>query len=94
MLDRDAQADEAVVAQAAQLHGLGLRIRTLTAFYDEWLGKLPVSELERVSLMFDIQELHAPAYARTKRIIDLALRPGGAGAAGRGHPDSCGLPTG
>jgi lipopolysaccharide/colanic/teichoic acid biosynthesis glycosyltransferase len=72
VLDRDAQADEAVVAQAALLHGLGLRIRTLTVFYDEWLGKLPVAELERVSLMFDIQELHAPAYARTKRIVDLA----------------------
>ena len=71
VLDRDAQADEAVVAQAALLHGRGLRIRTLTVFYDEWLGKLPVAELERVSLMFDIQELHAPAYARTKRIIDL-----------------------
>jgi lipopolysaccharide/colanic/teichoic acid biosynthesis glycosyltransferase len=73
VLDRDAQADEAIVAQAARLHGLGLRIRTLTVFYDEWLGKLPVAELERVSLMFDIQELHAPAYARTKRIFDLAF---------------------
>lgn len=71
VLDRDAQADEAVVAQAALLHGLGLRIRSLTVFYDEWLGKLPVAELERISLMFDIQELHAPAYARTKRIIDI-----------------------
>jgi lipopolysaccharide/colanic/teichoic acid biosynthesis glycosyltransferase len=71
VLDRDAQADEAVVAQAALLHGLGLRIRTLTVFYDEWLGKMPVAELERISLMFDIQELHAPAYARTKRVVDL-----------------------
>jgi len=71
VLDREAQTDEAVVAQAARLHGLGLRIRSLTVFYDEWLGKLPVAELERISLMFDIQELHAPAYARTKRIIDL-----------------------
>jgi lipopolysaccharide/colanic/teichoic acid biosynthesis glycosyltransferase len=72
VLDRDAQVDEAIVAQAALLHGLGLRIRTLTVFYDEWLGKLPVAELERISLMFDIQELHAPIYARTKRIVDLA----------------------
>ena len=73
VLDRNAQADEAVVAQAAMLHGQGLRIRTLTVFYDEWLGKLPLAELERVSLMFDIQELHAPVYARTKRIIDLGF---------------------
>lgn len=71
VLGRDAQSDEAVVAQAAVLHGRGLRIRTLAVFYDEWLGKLPVADLERVSLMFDIQELHAPGYARMKRAVDL-----------------------
>jgi lipopolysaccharide/colanic/teichoic acid biosynthesis glycosyltransferase len=71
VLGREAQADEAVVAQAATIHGGGVRVRTLTLFYDEWLEKLPVSDLERLSLMFDIQELHAPRYARLKRIIDL-----------------------
>jgi lipopolysaccharide/colanic/teichoic acid biosynthesis glycosyltransferase len=71
VLGREAQTDEAIVAQAAVLHGRGTRIRTLTLFYDEWLGKLPLSELEPVSLMFDIQELHAPRYARLKRIFDL-----------------------
>ncbi|MHB8219922.1 MAG: sugar transferase [Acidimicrobiales bacterium] len=71
VLGREAQADEVVVAQAAVLHGRGLRIRTLSVFYDEWLGKLPLADLERVSLMFDIQELHAPAYARAKRVVDL-----------------------
>jgi lipopolysaccharide/colanic/teichoic acid biosynthesis glycosyltransferase len=72
VLGREAQADEVVVAHAAVLHGRGLRIRTLSVFYDEWLGKLPLADLERVSLMFDIQELHAPAYARAKRVVDLA----------------------
>jgi len=72
VLGREAQSDENVVAQAAVLHGRGLRIRTLSVFYDEWLGKLPLADLERVSLMFDIQELHAPAYARAKRVVDLA----------------------
>ena len=71
ILGREAQADEAVVAQAATVHGGGVRVRSLTNFYDEWLGKLPLADLERVSLMFDIQELHAPRYARLKRIIDL-----------------------
>jgi len=71
VLGREAQIDEAVVAQAATIHGGGVRVRTLTLFYDEWLGKLPVADLERLSLMFDIQELHAPRYARLKRIIDL-----------------------
>jgi lipopolysaccharide/colanic/teichoic acid biosynthesis glycosyltransferase len=72
VLGQKAQADEAVVAQAALLHGRGIRIRTLSLFYDEWLGKLPVSELERLSLMFDIQELHVPRYARLKRVVDVA----------------------
>jgi len=71
VLGREAQSDEGIVAQAATVHGGGVRVRTLTLFYDEWLGKLPVAELERMSLMFDIQELHAPRYARLKRIIDL-----------------------
>ncbi|MBK9181328.1 MAG: sugar transferase [Acidimicrobiales bacterium] len=73
VLSRSAQADEGVVAQAAQLHAGGLRVRTLSLFYEEWLGKLPVSELERVSLMFDIGEIHRLRYARVKRIFDLFL---------------------
>jgi lipopolysaccharide/colanic/teichoic acid biosynthesis glycosyltransferase len=77
VLGHRAQADEGVVAQAALLHGAGTRVRTLSLFYDEWLGKLPVTELERISLMFDIQELHAPRYARLKRLVDM-----GAGAVG------------
>ena len=68
ILGREAQSDEGIVAQAATIHGSGVRVRTLTLFYDEWLGKLPVAELERVSLMFDIHELHAPGYARLKRL--------------------------
>ncbi len=73
VLDRAAQAEESVVAQAALLHGRGLRVRTLALFYDEWLGKLPISELEQVSLMFDIQEVHARRYARLKRFADVGV---------------------
>jgi lipopolysaccharide/colanic/teichoic acid biosynthesis glycosyltransferase len=70
VLDRVAQGDESIVAQAAQLHSRGVRIRTLSLFYDEWLGKLPLSELERVGLMFDIGELHRLQYGRVKRLAD------------------------
>jgi lipopolysaccharide/colanic/teichoic acid biosynthesis glycosyltransferase len=45
----------------------------LSLFYEEWLGKMPLPELERVSLMFDIQELHAAQYARIKRFFDVVL---------------------
>jgi lipopolysaccharide/colanic/teichoic acid biosynthesis glycosyltransferase len=73
VLDRDAQAEESIVAQAAELHEGGVRVRTLSLFYEEWLGKLPMSELERVSLMFDIGEVHRARYGRVKRIADIVL---------------------
>jgi lipopolysaccharide/colanic/teichoic acid biosynthesis glycosyltransferase len=77
VLDRDAQAAASVVAQVATLHRSGVRVRTLSLFYEEWLGKLPVSELERVSLLFDIGELHRARYVRLKRVIDvLVAAPG------------------
>jgi lipopolysaccharide/colanic/teichoic acid biosynthesis glycosyltransferase len=71
VLDRAAQADESIVAQAAALHEAGVRVRTLSLFYDQWLGKLPVSELERISLLFDIGELHRTRYTRMKRLLDV-----------------------
>jgi lipopolysaccharide/colanic/teichoic acid biosynthesis glycosyltransferase len=73
VLDRESQQREEIVAQAAELHSKGVRIRTLSLFYDVWLGKLPLSELERISLLFDINEIHRPAYARSKRALDLAI---------------------
>ncbi|MCZ7525791.1 MAG: sugar transferase [Acidimicrobiia bacterium] len=77
VLGRAAQEDPGVVAQAAVLHESGVRVRSVSRFYEEWLGKLPVAELERVSLMFDISELHGATYARLKRLLDV-----GAGLAG------------
>lgn len=73
VLSRAAQVDDTIVHQAAELHEAGVRIRSLSLFYEQWLGKLPVSELERVSLFFDIGELHRARYARASRIMDLAL---------------------
>jgi lipopolysaccharide/colanic/teichoic acid biosynthesis glycosyltransferase len=73
VLDRAAQADETVLGQVAELHLAGTRVRTLSLFYEEWLGKLPVNELERVSLLFDVGELHRAHYVRAKRVVDLAL---------------------
>jgi lipopolysaccharide/colanic/teichoic acid biosynthesis glycosyltransferase len=71
VLARAAQSDDRVVGQAAALHERGVRIRTLSLFYDEWLGKMPISELERMSLMFDIGEIHRVRYGRLKRLADI-----------------------
>jgi lipopolysaccharide/colanic/teichoic acid biosynthesis glycosyltransferase len=73
VLDRTAQSVDDVVSQAAALHEAGVRVRTLVQFYEEWLGKLPVGELERASLFFDIGEVHRVRYGRIKRLVDLVL---------------------
>jgi len=73
VLSRAAQGDDDIVLQAATLHEDGARVRTLSLFYEQWLGKLPITELERVSLLFDIGELHAAGYARVKRLLDVGL---------------------
>ena len=73
VLDLQAQASPTTVGVVASVHELGTRVRTLSLFYEEWLGKLPVSELERVALLFDVGELHRARYARVKRIADSVL---------------------
>lgn len=73
VLDRAAQDDPSIVAQVAALHEAGVRVRSLTLFYEEWLGKLPISELERAFLLFDIGEVHRAGYGRAKRIFDVPL---------------------
>jgi len=86
VLAREAQGSEEAVSQAAQLHRRGVRVRTLSLFYDEWLGKLPISELERIALLFDINEIHRPAYARMKRLIDLSVALPGLGVLAAAAP--------
>jgi len=73
VLDRTALAEPSIVAQAASLHEAGIRVRTLSLFYEDWLGKLPLSELERASLLFDIREVHGARYLRVKRMADIAF---------------------
>lgn len=86
VLDREAQSDDSIVAQAAILHEGGVRVRTLSLCYDEWLGKLPLSELERISLMFDIGEVHRVRYGRLKRIVDVLTAAGACLALGATIP--------
>jgi exopolysaccharide biosynthesis polyprenyl glycosylphosphotransferase len=73
VLNLAAQASVSVVSQAAELHQQGIRIRTASLFSEEYLGKIPVADLERVSLLFDIGEVHRVRYVRAKRIVDLTV---------------------
>lgn len=72
VLSGPAQVDERIVDQAAVLHEAGVRVRTQSLFYEEWLGKIPVADLGRVSLFFDIGEVHRIRFGRAKRIVDVA----------------------
>lgn len=60
-----------LVDQVAQVHESGVRVRSLTDFYQDWMGKLPAGEVERSSLLFDIGEVHGRGYARVKRLVDI-----------------------
>lgn len=71
VFEPDALLDERIVDQAAELHVTGVRIRTRPSFAGEWLGKVPVEDLARASLFFDIGELHVARYGRFKRVFDL-----------------------
>lgn len=71
VLSGPAQADERIVDQAAMLHEKGVRVRTQSLFYEEWFGKIPVTDLGRVSLFFDIGEVHRIRFGRAKRMVDV-----------------------
>jgi len=73
VLDAAAQSSARVIEQAAQLHEGGVRIRSMALFYEEWMGKLPHRELARISLLFDIGEVHRLQYVRAKRVVDVAF---------------------
>jgi lipopolysaccharide/colanic/teichoic acid biosynthesis glycosyltransferase len=66
-----------VIEQAEVLHRGGMRVRSLEKFYDDRLGKLPLSSLDRFALMGDIETLHG-GYAPLKRAIDLVFAALGA----------------
>jgi lipopolysaccharide/colanic/teichoic acid biosynthesis glycosyltransferase len=66
-----AARSEIVLSQAAALHRRGLRVRSLSGFYDEWLGKLPLSELSQLALMTDISSVHGARFGFFKRIADV-----------------------
>ena len=70
VLGTRASADPVVLQAAEVLHRQGVSIRSVDVFYDEFLGKVPLSSLDRFALMTDIESVHG-AYAPLKRAIDL-----------------------
>jgi lipopolysaccharide/colanic/teichoic acid biosynthesis glycosyltransferase len=67
--DSAARRDD-VFKATSRRHRQGLKVRTLSDFYAEYFGKLPVSEMSRMALLFDIRDLHNPVYRHLKRTVD------------------------
>ena len=42
-------------------------------FYEQWLGKLPLSNLARSALLTDVSTIHAQGFASTKRMVDVVF---------------------
>lgn len=72
VLGKRAVLSPVVLAHAEELHQAGLRVRSVDSFYDQRLGKLPLSSLDSFALMGDVESLHG-GYAPVKRAIDLVL---------------------
>ena len=72
VLGTEALISSDVIAQAEALHSRGMRVRSLDDFYDQRLGKLPLSSLDSFALLGDIESLHG-SYAPLKRATDLVL---------------------
>ena len=64
---------ESVLDALSRIHASGVRVRTLSGFYDEWLGRVPLTELGAAALLFDIRGVHNVGYARLARVRDLVL---------------------
>ena len=73
VLDMASLAHHGIVSAVADAHREGVRVRTVSLFAEEFLGKIPVADLERMSLLFDVGELHRVRYMRWKRVIDIGF---------------------
>ena len=73
VLGNDAMSDSNIVSAVASAHSKGARIRTQIAFYNNWIGKVPVRELSQTALLFDIREIHHVGYSRISRLLDIFI---------------------
>ncbi len=66
-----ASRSTSVIDAVTELHRRGVKVRTLSMFYDEYLGKVSLSELSRMAMLFDVRNLHHTTYRRMKRGVDI-----------------------
>ena len=67
----DSSEDVKVISALTEIHLWGLRVRDLTGFYDEYIGKVPIRELASTAILFDLREVQHPLYSRVSRVLDV-----------------------
>jgi lipopolysaccharide/colanic/teichoic acid biosynthesis glycosyltransferase len=67
VLDNEAVKTSEIIKAVTPLHSQGIRVRTQLAFYNDWLGKVPVRELGETALLFDV------GYSRISRMLDVCI---------------------
>ena len=73
VLGNDALKDPDIISSVTSAHSSGVRIRTQIAFYNDWVGKIPVRELGEAALLFDVREVHHVGYSRVSRLLDIGV---------------------
>jgi len=73
VLDNEAVKTSEIIEAITPLHSQGIRVRTQLAFYNDWLGKVPVRELGETALLFDVREIHHVGYSRISRMLDVSI---------------------
>ena len=73
VLDNEAVRNTAIIEAITPLHSQGVRVRSQLAFYNHWLGKVPVRELGETALLFDVREIHHVGYSRVSRMLDISI---------------------
>jgi len=73
VLGNEALEDPRIMSSVSSAHARGVRVRTQLAFYDDWIGKVPVRELAETTLLFDVREIHHIGYSRISRILDIGV---------------------
>jgi lipopolysaccharide/colanic/teichoic acid biosynthesis glycosyltransferase len=77
VLGNEALTDPNIVLAVTAAHSQGVRVRTQMAFYNDWLGKVPVRELGEAALLFDVREIHQVGYSRISRLLDVCIAGAG-----------------
>ena len=73
VLDSDTNRDSGIIESVTELHSRGIRIRSQLAFYNDWIGKVPIRKLGETALLFDVREIHHIGYSRVSRMLDISI---------------------